>query len=141
MVLPTLFLLGRSYLLLLLFLFFFIFRKMQVYFINLNHFGILFSNKTGALLPKHPNLKMKNNSSWRSKITLHQQGLGSTSKVRSLRLTSPGSIPATSGLLLVGCCVRDLRGTQVRALAGTSVVLVDPVPHMVYTNPGGIIQP
>ena len=36
---------------------------MQVYFINLNHFGIQFSNKTGALLPKHPNPKMKNNSS------------------------------------------------------------------------------
>ena len=37
--------------------------------------------------------------------------------------------------------MRDLRETQVRALAGTSVVLVGPVPHMVYTNPGGIIQP
>ena len=47
------------------FFYFFIFnfRKMQVYFINLNHFGIQFSNKTGALLPKHPYLKMKNNSS------------------------------------------------------------------------------
>ena len=45
------------------YLFIFIFRKMQVYFINLNHFGIQFSNKKGALLPKHPNLKMKNNSS------------------------------------------------------------------------------
>ena len=37
--------------------------------------------------------------------------------------------------------MRDLRGTQVRALAGISVVLVGLVPHMVYTNPGGIIHP
>ena len=37
--------------------------------------------------------------------------------------------------------MRDLRGTQVRVLADTSVVLVGPVPHMVYTNLGGIIQP
>ena len=37
--------------------------------------------------------------------------------------------------------MRDLRGTQVQALAGTSVVLVGSVPHMVYINPGGIIQP
>ena len=70
-----------------------------------------------------------------------QQGLDSASKVRSLRLISPGSIPVASRLLLVGCCVRDLWGTQVRALAGTSVVFVGPVSHMVYTNPGGIIQP
>ena len=40
-----------------------------------------------------------------------QQGLGSAGKVRSLRLTSLSSIPAASGLLLVGCCVRDLRET------------------------------
>ena len=70
-----------------------------------------------------------------------QQGLGSAGKVCSLRLTSLGSILAATRLLLVGCCVRDLRGTPVRALAGTSVVLVGPVPHMVYTNPGDIIQP
>ena len=62
--------------------------------------------------------------------------LGAAGKVRSLRLTNPGSILAASGLLLVGYCVRDLRETQVRAL-----VLVGPVPRMVYTNPGGIIQP
>ena len=37
--------------------------------------------------------------------------------------------------------MRDLRGTQVRALAGTSVVLVGPVSHMVFANLGGIIQP
>ena len=33
---------------------------------------------------------------------LGQQRLGLAGKVRSLRLTSPGSIPAASGLLLVG---------------------------------------
>ena len=66
---------------------------------------------------------------------------GSAGKVCSLRLTNLGSIPVASRLLLVGYCVRDLRGTQVRVLAGTSVVLVGPVPHMVYTNLGGIIQP
>ena len=70
-----------------------------------------------------------------------QRGLGSVGKVRSLRLISLGSIPVTSGLLLVGRGVRDLRGTQARALASTSVVLVDPVPHIVINNPGGIIQP
>ena len=37
--------------------------------------------------------------------------------------------------------MRDLRGTQARALADTSVVLVGLVLHMVYTNLGGIIQP
>ena len=74
-------------------------------------------------------------------LSISQQWLGSVGKVCSLRLISSGSIPAASGLLLVGCCVRDLRGTQVRALAGTSVVLVGPVPHMVYTNLGGIIHP
>ena len=62
--------------------------------------------------------------------------LGAADKVRSLHLTNPGSIPAASGLLLVGYYVRDLRETQIRAL-----VLVGPVSRMVYTNPGGIIQP
>ena len=69
------------------------------------------------------------------------KGFGSVGKVRSLYLISSGSISAANGLLLVGCCVRDLRGTQVRALTGTSVVLVSPISHMVYTNSGGIIQP
>ena len=55
-------------------------------------------------------------------------------------LSGLGSSPA-NGLLLVGRGVRDLRGTQARALAGTSVVLVGPVPHIVNNIPGGIIQP
>ena len=35
-------------------------------------------------------------------VSNEKQGLGSAGKDRSLCLTSPGSIPATSGLLLVG---------------------------------------
>ena len=61
--------------------------------------------------------------------------------VRFLRLIGLSSISVASGFLLVGYYTRNLRKTQVRALMSTSVVLMGPIPHMIYTNLGGIIQP
>ena len=66
-------------------------------------------------------------------LDLRQRGLDSAGKVRSLRLTSPGSIPAASAPLLVGLRP-ELHNTTIKApiLISQKIIKMIFVTYFIY---------